>query len=77
MITKTQQAIDFFKNGDHKKALRIAKDFRAGITKQQRNDMRGAYEALVRPEWYQQLGKDVDQLIEKGLVAFSTAIIKE
>lgn len=35
--------------GDFKAALRIAKDFRLGISKEDHDDMRRGYECLVHP----------------------------
>jgi hypothetical protein len=53
--------------GDFKKALQIAKGFRIGITKEQRDIMTRAYECIVHPEFYTQLGIDVSAAIEKGI----------
>jgi hypothetical protein len=52
--------------GDFKKALQITKGFRIGITKEQRDIMTRAYECIVYPEFYTQLGVDVFVAIENG-----------
>lgn len=54
------------KAGDFKKALRIAKDFRINITREQRDTMARAYECMVHPEFYQQIGTDIAGAIAKG-----------
>lgn len=51
---------------DWKKALRIAKDFRLGITKAQRDEMSRAYECIVHPEFYRQIGTDIPAAIARG-----------
>lgn len=57
---------------DWKKALRIAKDFRIGVTKEQRDKMARAYECIVHPDFYQQISIDISEAIEHG-----KAIVKE
>lgn len=51
---------------DWKKALWIAKDFRIGITQEQRSKMTRAYECIVHPDFYQQIGVDIMEAIEQG-----------
>jgi hypothetical protein len=53
--------------GDYKKALRGAKDFRIGVTKEQRSVMARAYECYIRPEFYQSLGKAPSACIQEGI----------
>ena len=55
--------------GDFKAALRIAKDFRLGITKEDSDDIRRGYECMVHPEFYQSIGKDPMQIAQKGVEA--------
>ena len=52
---------------DYKGALRIAKDFRLGITKEQSSAMRLAYECMVHDGFYRQLGYDLKQKIAEGI----------
>lgn len=42
--------------GEYKKALRIAKDFRLGISKEDSDCMKRGYECLVFPSFYQSIG---------------------
>ena len=50
-----------------KEALRIAKDFRLGIQKDDSEDMKRGYECIVHPEFYRQLGLDTDKIAQKGV----------
>lgn len=54
------------KAGEWKKALWIAKDFRINVTKAQRDAMARAYECMVHPEFYKQIGTDIPGAIAKG-----------
>lgn len=53
--------------GEYKKALRIAKEFRLGINKADKEAMRLGYECMVSPDFYRQIGKDVDAEIRHGV----------
>lgn len=53
--------------GEYKKALSIAKDFRLGISKEQRSLMARAYECLVHPSFYTSIGIDLSQAIQEGI----------
>jgi hypothetical protein len=44
---------------DYKGALKIAKDFFYGLTKEQKSTVTRAYECYVWPHIYKQLGKDL------------------
>lgn len=57
---------------DWKKALQIAKDFCIGVTQEQRDKMARAYECIVHPDFYQQIGVNIPEAIEHG-----KAIVKE
>ena len=48
-VKKTDIVRGLVSDGDMKKALSIAKDFRLGITKAQRSAMTKAYECMVHP----------------------------
>ena len=52
--------------GEIKQALRIAKGFRLGITKEQSSAMTLAYECMVHGRFYEQLGYDLQQKIAAG-----------
>lgn len=51
---------------DWKKALQIAKDFRIGVTQEQRDKMARAYECIVHPDFYRQIEVDIPEAIEQG-----------
>jgi hypothetical protein len=52
---------------NYKAALRGAKDFHIGVTKEQRSLMSRAYECFIRPEFYRSIGKDPAACIESGI----------
>ena len=66
MIRKTDVVRQAIADGDYKKALRIAKDFRIGVTQEQRSKMCRAYECMVHPDFYKQLGTDIPEAIRVG-----------
>lgn len=51
----------------YKDALKIAKDFRIGISKSDSDDMKRGYECIVYPQFYKQLGYDTDKIAQKGV----------
>ena len=51
----------------YKEALRIAKEFRLGIKKDDSDDMRRGYECMVHSRFYKQLGIDTDKIAQKGV----------
>ena len=66
MVKKSDIVRDAVANKDWKKALRIAKDFRLGITKDQHTAITRAYECMVHEDFYKQLGKDIELEISIG-----------
>ena len=66
MIKKSDIVRDAVRERDWKKALRIAKDFRIGVTREQRSKMARAYECIVHPEFYRQIGIGIPEAIEQG-----------
>jgi len=73
-MKKTEQVKQFFAEGDFKKALRIAKNFRIGITEQQSMDMQMAYECMLYPDFYRQLGKDIEKVKSVGISTLRSLI---
>lgn len=71
---KAQDVRRYIQQGDYKKALLGAKDFRIGVTREQRSVMRRAYEAMVHPEFYRQIGKNIDECIQSGINALNDVI---
>ncbi len=67
MERKSDKVRRLVSDGDYKAALRIAKEFRLGITKEQSSAMTLAYECMVHGRFYTQLGYDLKQKIEEGV----------
>ena len=67
MERKSDMVRRLVSGGDYKKALRIAKGFRLGITKEQSDAMTLAYECMVHGRFYVQLGYDLNEKIDAGL----------
>lgn len=55
--------------GDYRKALGIARNFRLGISKEDADSMKRAYECMVWPEFYKSIGKDISVETQKGIDA--------
>lgn len=72
MIKKSDIVREAVQEQNWKKALQIAKDFHIGVTQKQRGKMARAYECIVHPDFYQQIGVDIPEAIEQG-----KAIVKE
>lgn len=67
MEKKSDKVRRMVSGGDFKAALRIAKDFRFGITEDQSSAMKRAYECMTHGEFYKQLGYELEIEIAKGL----------
>ncbi len=67
MIRKSDIVRDAVERMDWKKALKIAKDFRLGISEEDRNAMCEAYECMVHPRFYESLGMNRDGKITTGI----------
>lgn len=72
MIKKSDIVREAVREQDWKKALQIAKGFHIGVTQEQRSKMARAYECIVHPDFYRQIGVDIPEAIEQG-----RAIVKE
>lgn len=72
MIRKSDIVREAVREQDWKKALQIAKDFHIGVTQEQRSKMARAYECIVHPDFYQQIGINIPEAIEQG-----KAVVKE
>ena len=79
MITKTEQVKDLVQKGDITKALRIAKDFRKtyNITAEEIGKLRSGWDALQNPEFYKQIGKDVDLIVKEAIDILNKVYGKE
>ena len=67
MVKKTQMVKDLVRQRQYKEALRIAKGFRLGITREQSDTMVRAYECMVHPEFYRSIGKNIQECIDGGV----------
>lgn len=55
-------------SGDYKSALRIASNFRLGITQEDRDTMKLGYECMATsPRFYRSLGYNVDECVRNGI----------
>lgn len=66
MRKKTDMVREAVKNKDYKKALQLAKDFRINVSPEQRRIMSRAYECIVHPDFYRQIGVDIPLAISNG-----------
>jgi hypothetical protein len=66
-ITKSDKVREYVKNSTYKNALFIAKGFRLGITRDNIDAMRLAYECLVNERFYKQLNVDTEAAIKNGI----------
>lgn len=69
MVKKSDIVRKAVQDENWKKALQIAKDFHIGVTQEQRNKMARAYECIVHPDFYRQIGVDIPEAIEQGKAA--------
>ena len=53
--------------GDYKAALKIAKDFRLGISKTDSDDMIRGYECMTHPTFYESIGMNPAEIAQKGV----------
>ena len=67
MISKSDMVRELVENGNYKKALRVAKGFRLGITAGDLCRLALAYECLTHKAFYEQLGTDTDTAISEGI----------
>lgn len=67
MVKKSDIVRSAVSRNDFKEALRIAKDFRINITKEQRSTMARAYECMVHDRFYKSLGEDTEARIAEGI----------
>lgn len=73
-MSKSEIVRQYLKENKVKEALRIAKDFRIGVTKEQRSDMARAYECFVHPDFYKSIGKDIENCIKIGKTVLENII---
>lgn len=66
LVKKSDLVREAVKKGNFKQALKIAKDFRINITKEDREKMSRAYECIVHPDFFKQIGIDIPSVINEG-----------
>ena len=67
MVRKSDIVRGLVATQQYKKALKIAKDFRLGITPEQSLRMKKAYECMVHERFYSTLGEDIEARIAEGI----------
>lgn len=67
MERKTEVVRSLVRSGELKQALKIAKDFRLGISKPDSDAMELAYECMVHERFYQQLGYNLSEKVAEGV----------
>lgn len=60
-MASRKQAIEKYNAGKIRSALNIAKNFKIGVTAEERNIMAMGYECEVHPEFYTQIGTDIEK----------------
>ncbi|USK77818.1 hypothetical protein [Peribacillus frigoritolerans] len=70
MIRKTDMAVEAFQQGNVKEALKIAKDFKIGLTKEEHKQIVCGYECMVHGDFYKQIGKNPEAETKKGIKVF-------
>lgn len=68
MVKKSDIVREAVAAGNYKAALKIAKDFRIGISKEDSDAMKRGYECMATsPEFYASIGFDVGECISRGI----------
>lgn len=63
-MSPTENVRKLIAQGDRKNALKIASNFRHGITTMDRKFLKTGYECMVHPDIYRQMGIKVEDAIE-------------
>lgn len=67
-MKKTEQVRLLVEAGNFKSAMKIAKGFRLGISKDQNDIITRAYECMVHPEFYKSIGVNTKKCIDSGII---------
>lgn len=73
-MSKSEFVRTCIKTGKMKEALREAKDFRIGVSREQRSAMARAYECIVHPDFYRSIGKDIQRCIDEGITILTEVL---
>jgi hypothetical protein len=76
MKKKTEIAIAHFENENIKTALKIASEFRIGLTEEERKQIKLGYECMVHRDFYLQIGRNPAKEIDKAIHLFIEKIQK-
>lgn len=71
---KAERVRSLIAQENYRAALSGAKDFRIGVTKEQRSIMARAYECMVHPDFYRQIGKDIEKCIQAGIAVLQEIV---
>lgn len=71
----TKEAVYYFLYDNKPKALSLVKDFRIGLTKEERSILQRGHQASTHPSFFTQIGKDPQQLIQEAYVVFERKFI--
>jgi len=74
--SQTAKAVQAFKAGKIKEALRVVKDFRIGMTQQERAILSLGYECIVHPTFYKSIGKAIPDCIEAAQKLFTLKFVQ-
>lgn len=66
-ITKSMEVVNLIREEKYKEAMRIAKDFKFELNKEQRNIISRGYESYTNPRFYQSLGQNIEENIRKAI----------
>lgn len=77
LVKKSDEVRGLVAQKQYKQALRIAKDFRLGITAEQSLRMKKAYECMVHERFYLSLGEDIEARIAEGIETIVSIYGKE
>jgi hypothetical protein len=66
IMASKKQTMEKFLEGKVATALNYAKDFKIGVTDEEREIMARGYECIKRPEQYQEMGFSIDTAIEEA-----------
>lgn len=67
LTRKSDRVRQFVAVGEYKKALSIVKGFRLGIEPEDSGKMTLAYECMIRPSFYEQIGTNPETAITEGI----------
>lgn len=71
MESKSDRVRRLVAAGQFKEALRIAKGFRRGISKEDSDAMQRGYECLVHARFFKELGWNPSEIAQKGIETVS------